>query len=53
MVVAFRAAATASAAGDDSPAGPAGRLAAWVVPLAALTVGLLPEASLRALFGVG
>jgi hypothetical protein len=53
IVVAFRAAGAASAAGDESPAGPAGRLAAWIVPLAALTVGLVPEATLRALFGVG
>ncbi len=53
MVIALRA---ATAAGAASPAGPpsrAARLAAWVPPLAALTVGLLPAASLHALLGVG
>ena len=53
LVVALRAAAGASGGGDDSAVGPAARLAAWIAPLAALTLGLLPDASLRALLGVG
>ena len=52
LVIALRA---AMAAGSAPPAVPghAARLAAWLPPLAAVTLGLLPTASLHALLGVG
>ncbi len=55
MVVALRASIAASSAPHASIARPgrAAQLAAWIPPLAAVTVGLLPSASLHALLGVG
>ena len=53
MVIALRAAMAAGNAGPPGAPGRAARLAAWVPPLAAVTVGLLPAASLHALLGVG
>jgi hypothetical protein len=53
LVISIRAALAASSQSPASRAGRAVRLAAWVPPLAAVTVGLLPSASLRALLGVG
>jgi hypothetical protein len=53
MVIALRAAMAAAGATSPGPAGRAVRLAAWVPPLAAVTVGLLPSTALRALLGVG
>jgi hypothetical protein len=51
LAIALRAATAAAA--PVATSGRAARLAAWVPPLAALTVGLLPGAALRALLGVG
>jgi len=54
LVIALRATMAASAAAPTAARpGRAVRLAAWVPPLAALTVGLLPSTSLHALLGVG
>lgn len=53
LVIALRATLAAAAAPPRGGPGPAVRLAAWVPPLAALTVGLLPGTSLHALLGVG
>ena len=55
MVVALRASIAASSAGHAAIARPgrAAQLAAWIPPLAAVTIGLLPSASLHALLGVG
>lgn len=53
MVIALRAAMAASHAKAGGPTGRAARMAAWIPPLAAVMVGLLPAASLRALLGVG
>jgi hypothetical protein len=53
MVIAVRAAMAASAATSRGPSGRAAGFAAWVPPLAALTLGLLPAASLHTLLGVG
>ncbi|MEO8898056.1 MAG: hypothetical protein ABI352_10535 [Candidatus Dormibacter sp.] len=53
LLVAFRAATAASSARPAAVAGVATRAAAWTVPLAALTVGLLPDSTLRAFLGVG
>jgi hypothetical protein len=53
LVIALRAAMASSTVGTAGPPGRAARLAAWVPPLAAVTVGLLPSAALHALLGVG
>jgi hypothetical protein len=53
MVVAVRAAMAATSTTPGGSPGRAARFAAWVPPLAAVTVGLLPAASLHALLGVG
>jgi hypothetical protein len=53
LVIALRASMAASSAPPAGPPGRAARLAAWLPPLAAVTVGLLPSASLHALLGVG
>jgi hypothetical protein len=53
ILIALRAAAAAGSAGDAAVAGLATRAAAWLAPLAALTVGLLPGWALRAFLGVG
>jgi hypothetical protein len=53
LLVALRAAAAASSARPAAAAGLATRAAAWMAPLAALTVGLLPDSALRAFLGVG
>ncbi len=53
LVVGLRAAIAATATAPAGPPGRAARLAAWVPALAAVTVGLLPAASLHTLLGVG
>jgi hypothetical protein len=53
LVISVRAVVAAPRAVPAAAPGPAARLAAWVPALAALTVGLLPSASLHALLGVG
>jgi hypothetical protein len=54
LVIAIRAARAAPVTPPPAARpGRAQRLAAWVPPLAAVTVGLLPSASLHALLGVG
>lgn len=53
LVVAVRAAAASPSAGEDAAAGPAGRVAAWIGPLAALTLGIVPGLVLRTVLGVG
>lgn len=54
LLVALRAAIAAAEPGPAAhPQGPATRLAAWLPPLAAVTLGLVPQAALRALFGTG
>jgi hypothetical protein len=52
LVIALRA-AMAARRGAGPPPGRAARLAAWLPPLAALTIGLVPGPALRALLGVG
>ena len=52
-IIAGRAAIAAPHAGEDGAPARAARIAAWLPPLAALTVGLVPDAALRALLGVG
>jgi hypothetical protein len=53
MVIALRSAIAATSVTASGSPGRAARFAAWVPPLAAVTVGLLPAASLHALLGVG
>jgi hypothetical protein len=53
LVIGLRAAMAATTATPAGSPGRAARLAAWVPALAAVTVGLLPAASLHALLGVG
>ncbi len=53
MVIALRATMAAGTHSTYGLSGRAVRLAAWIPPLAAVTVGLLPTASLHALLGVG
>ena len=53
MTIAVRAAMAAGSASAAGLPGRAARLAAWIPPLAAVTVGLLPSGSLHALLGVG
>jgi hypothetical protein len=53
LLVALRGAGAAGSAGTEAVAGLATRAAAWMAPLAALTVGLLPDSALRAFLGVG
>lgn len=53
MVIALRASISADEETAVAAGGRAARLAAWVPPLAAVTVGLLPSASLHTLLGVG
>ena len=53
MVIAVRSAMAATSVTPAASPGRAARFAAWVPPLAAVTVGLLPAASLHALLGVG
>ncbi len=53
LVIAARSAIAATAATPTGSPGRAARFAAWVPPLAAVTVGLLPAAAVHALLGVG
>jgi len=54
LVIALRATLAATAVTPvAAAAGRAIRFAAWVPPLAALTVGLLPGTAVRTLLGVG
>jgi hypothetical protein len=53
MAIAVRSAIAATSVTPVGSPGHAARFAAWVPPLAAVTVGLLPAASLHALLGVG
>ena len=53
MVIAVRSTIAAASAIPTGSPGRAARFAAWVPPLAAVTVGLLPAAAVHALLGVG
>lgn len=53
LVISLRAARDAASAPSAPTPGRAARVAAWLPPLAALTIGLLPGASLHALLGLG
>jgi hypothetical protein len=54
LVISLRATVSAtSVASAPAASAPSVRLAAWVPPLAAVTVGLLPSTALHALLGVG
>jgi hypothetical protein len=54
LVISLRATMSAtSVASAPAASAPSVRLAAWVPPLAAVTVGLLPSTALHALLGVG
>jgi hypothetical protein len=53
LIIALRAALAAKPVAAGNVPTLAARLAAWVPPLAAVTVGLVPNGALRALLGVG
>lgn len=53
VVAAIRGVAAPGASADARVRGPAAAAAAWLPPLAAVALGLLPDATLRTLLGVG